>query len=523
VHLRQLSASLIALSITIMQASVAVEAKLSFTPDFATASMSEAALQSAIASTDKLAQKQIDDGVVPGMAIAIVHDDKVVFTKGYGLREVGKSEKVDADTVFQLASISKAVAATVIAAAVGEKITSWDAKISDLDPAFALSEPWVTSNLTVRDLFAHRSGLPSHAADVLEDLGYDQKQILHRMRYQKPATSFRSTYAYTNFGLTEGALAVAKAANIPWEILSEEKLYRPLGMTSTSSRFSDFTSRSNKAVGHRLVDGKWVHNSQRTPDPQSPAGGVSSSVNDLAKWMRLQIASGKFDGKQLIDEAALAETHRPHMMTNFSPITGLPDFYGLGMNVSYSKTGRLVLGHSGAFALGAATNVKMIPSEKLGICVLTNGSPIGLPEGITATFADLALSGKSSQDWITLFKQIFADPHTFGETVGTFSKAPKAPLPALSNSSYVGTYENEFYGPLKISESGGALSVSLGANVIKPIKHFDRDIFTYEMDTEDLTGVSGLTFTMGSGGQAASVLVENLNGTDHGLFTRATD
>jgi len=516
-------AAALALSLTLVQsfcAPVYAEGKLSFTPDFVKATMTDAALQSAVSAIDKLAQKQVDDGVVPGMAISIVHHDKVVFAKGYGVREVGKGDKVDADTVFQLASVSKAVGSTVVASVVGENKVSWDSKICDLDPAFALSDPWVTANLTVRDLYAHRSGLPSHAADVLEDLGYSQAQILHRMRYQKPATSFRSAYAYTNYGLTEGALAAAKAAGTPWESLSEEKLYKPLGMTSTSSRYNDFWNRSNKAVGHVKEGGKWVHKNQRTPDPQTPAGGVSSSVNDMTKWLRLQIAGGKFEGKQVVDEKALAETHRPHMLTNYSPISGLPDYYGLGMNVSYDRHGRLQLGHSGGFVMGAATNVRMFPSEELGICVLTNAAPIGVAEAMAATFTDLALYGKSTQDWLTLFGQIFADPSTLGETVGAYSKPAKSPMPALANSTYVGTYDNDFYGPLKISETSNGLAIALGQNQPIPMKHYDRDTFTYEMNTEDLSGVSGLIFSVGGDGKTVSVLVENLNEYGQGLFTR---
>lgn len=530
-NLRKLTAALLALSLTTAQ-SVYVPppahaseglGKLEFTPDFAKPTMTEAQLQSAISEVDKLAQQQIDENTVPGMAISIVHNDKLVFAKGYGVRETGKNEKIDPDTVFQLASISKSVGSTVVAAAVGEKIVSWDSKISDLDPAFALSEPWVTSNLTIRDLYAHRSGLPAHSGDVLEDLGYNQAQILHRLRYQKPASSMRSAYAYTNFGLTEAALATAKAANTTWDVLSEEKLYKPLGMSSTSSRFADFWSRPNKAVGHMLVNGKWVHKKQRTPDPQSPAGGVSSTVTDMAKWMRLQIANGKFEGKQIVDEKALEETHAPQMVSGRSPINGLPEFYGLGFNVSYDKHGRQVLSHSGGFALGTATNVKMIPSEGLGICVLTNASPIGVAEGMASTFADLALYGKATQDWLSLFKQVFSDPATLGETVGHYTKPPKAPFAALKNDAYVGTYENDFYGKLKVVETSNGLSITIGPNLTAEIKHYDRDTFTYETLTEDLSGVSGLIFSVGTDGKAKSVLVENLNNQGQGLFTRETD
>ena len=136
---------------------------------------------------------------------------------------------------------------------------------------------------------------------------------MHRLRYQKPNSSFRSHFAYTNFGVTEAAVAAAKAYNLTWEDASEQKLYRPLGMNSTSSRYADFSARTNKALGHVQVDGKWVQKYKRDPDPQSPAGGVSSSVNDLAKWMRLQLANGQFDGRRIVDEKALAETRSPQI------------------------------------------------------------------------------------------------------------------------------------------------------------------------------------------------------------------
>jgi CubicO group peptidase (beta-lactamase class C family) len=495
--------------------------KLDIKTDFAKSTISEAQVQTAIAEIDKLAQKQIDQNVVPGMAISVVHNDKVVFAKGYGVRAVGKSEKVDPDTVFQIASISKSVGSTVVAAAVGEKTVSWDSKISDLDPGFALSEPWVTSNLTIRDLYAHRSGLPAHAGDILEDLGYSQAEVLHHLRYQKPSSSMRSEYAYTNFGLTEAALATAKAARTDWESLSEEKLYKPLGMSSTSSRFSDFSNRSNRAVGHMMLNGKWAYRKQRRPDAQSPAGGVSSSVNDMSKWMRLQINNGKFEGKQIIDEAAIAETHIPQMRCGLNPINGLPEFYGLGFNVSYDKQGRLILSHSGGFALGAATNVKMLPSEKLGVCVLTNAAPIGVAEGMASTFTDLALYGSVKQDWLAIFKQVLSDPAMMGESVSDVGKRPAAPVPPLKNEAYLGTYENDLYGKLEVTMSVNGLMITVGKDITAAMTHYDRDTFTYEIFSENLSGPSGISFAIGTDGKAKSVIVENLNGNGQGLFIRS--
>lgn len=497
--------------------------KFAITPDFAKQTITLAQVQKAIDEIDALAQKQIDSGAAPGLAISVVFDDKMIFAKGYGLRQVGKPEKVDADTVFQLASVSKPVGSAILARAVADKYCTWDTKIADLDPDFALAEPWVTANLSVRDLYAHRSGLADHAGDLLEDLGWDRTQVLHQLRYLEPASSMRSKYAYTNYGITEGAVAVSKKVGKSWEDLSDEWLYKPLGMESTSSRYADFAARPNKASGHMRLDGKWAHRVQRMPDGQSPAGGVSSSVNDMAKWMRMQIAQGRFEGKQIVPAEAIAETHKPQIVTGSSPINGLPEFYGLGFNVSYDRHGRLVLGHSGAFALGAGTNVKMIPAEKLGICVLVNSAPEGVAETLANIFVDTAIYGKPTQDWAALFKQIFADPATLGEFVGGFGKPPAKPVAALSNAAYVGVYDNKYFGKIKITDNGGALSATMGNGITVSLKHFDRDNFTFDMLRENIMSNNGVTFAVGGDGKAESLTIDTFNQDGQGRFERVDD
>ncbi|HEY9758709.1 MAG TPA: serine hydrolase [Oculatellaceae cyanobacterium] len=495
---------------------------IKFTPRFPEATTTEERIHAAISEIDQLAQKQVTENVVPGMAIAIVYKDAVVFVKGYGVRSTATTDKIDPNTVFQLASVSKSLAATAVASLVGEGKISWDSKICDLDPAFAMYDPWVTSQLTVRDLFAHRSGLPDHAGDPLEDLGFDRAQVLHRLRFQKPDSSLRAHYAYTNFGLTEGAVAAAKAYDTSWENVCQSKLYAPLGMNSTSSRYSDFVARPDKAELHVLVDGKWVQKNHRDPDAQSPAGGASASVNDLAKWMRMHLAGGKFEGKQIIPTAPLAETYRPHMFTHYSPITGLPEFYGLGFNVGYDMEGRLHLSHSGGFAMGAATNFQMIPTEKLGICVLTNACPIGVAEGIASTFSDLALYGKSTQDWITLYRQVFSDPSTLAMSKAhDYKLAPPTATAALKNDAYLGVYHNDLAGNLEISERDGGLAMAIGPKKsVFALKHYDHDTFTYVVNCENTIGVTGLTFGVRPGGKASSVVLENLNEFGQGTFER---
>src|SRR5436309_9495637 len=165
----------------------------------------------AVQELEQLAEKQIQENAVPGLAIAVVFQDKIVYAKGFGVRDVNTKAPVDADTVFQLASVSKPIGSTVVAELVSEGKITWDSKLSVLDPTFAMFDQWVTREITIRDMYAHRSGLPEHAGDLLEDLGFTRAKILHRLRYQHPSSSFRSHYAYTNFGMTEGAIAAATA------------------------------------------------------------------------------------------------------------------------------------------------------------------------------------------------------------------------------------------------------------------------------------------------------------------------
>ena len=477
----------------------------------------------AIQALEKAAQAQIDENAVPGLAVAVVFEDKVVYAKGFGVKDTGTGEAVDADTVFQIASISKPIGSTVIATLIGEGKIAWDSKIADLDPDFEMYEPWVTREITLRDLFSHRSGLPAFAGDLLEDLGFSREEVLHRLRYQHPVTSFRSGYAYTNFGITAAAVAAAKAYGLTWEDAIEQKLYAPLGMTSTSSRYADFVARDNRAVGHVRVDGKWVPKFKRQPDAQAPAGGVSSTVNDLAKWMRLQLAKGKFDGKQIVPEAAFAETHVPQMLTSPTSLSGLPQFYGLGWNVGYSEDGRLKLSHSGGFELGAGTNVNMSPGDQLGVVVLTNGSPTGVAEGLTAEFLDLAMYGKATQEWLKLYTGRFAEMAAAQQGADN-SKPPASPSPAAGNDAYLGTYRNDFFGEIAVVEKDGGLAIVQGPkNLTFAMRHYDRDAFTYATEGEMAVGTAGIVFTLGADGKAIRVLVENLDAGGEGSFVRVSE
>jgi CubicO group peptidase (beta-lactamase class C family) len=507
-------------SLLVALAFMALVAQAAETPE-----VTQEKVKAALPELEKLAEQAMEKTGIPGMAIAVVYKDQVVYLKGFGVRVAGKRETVDADTVFQLASVSKPIASTVVAALVGEKMVRWDDPIIKHDPSFQMHDSWVTREVTLRDMFAHRSGLPDHAGDRLEDIGFDRAAILFRLRYQKPDSSFRSHYAYTNFGLTEAAVAAAKAAGKSWEDVAAEKVYQPLGMKNTSSRYADFIAAKNRALGHVFFDGKWVAKYSRDPDAQSPAGGVSSTVRDLAQWVRLQLGNGKLDGKQVINAEALAETHRPQMASYIAkdPATDRTDFYGLGWGVGYDDQGRVRWSHSGAFDLGAATNINLLPSEGLGVVVLTNASPIGVPEAISKSFYDLVLNGKIERDWFALYRQIFAAAlkPDYGTSID-YANPPKQPSPALPAEAYAGTYNHDLFGEMEIVEKDGGLALQLGPKKDAfPLQHFDRDLFTYQPVGENAYGLSAVTFSVGADGKADSVNIENLNINGQGTFARA--
>ncbi|OSC28498.1 serine hydrolase [Mycobacterium vulneris] len=446
-------------------------------------------IDEAVAKVDGLVNDLMKSSGIPGMAVAIVHGGKVLYAKGFGIKDVSKGQgqdnRVDADTVFQLASVSKSVGATVIAHEVGDSVIGWDTPVASKLPWFTLSDPYVTSHVTVGDLYSHRSGLPDHAGDKLEDLGYDRRQTLERLKYL-PLDPFRISYAYTNYGITAGAEAVAAAAGKPWEDLSDEVLYRPLGMTSTSSRFADFIVRPNHAVNHMKIDDKWQARFQRDPDPQSPAGGVSSSVNDMARWLLMLLGNGTYNGRRITSPEALLPATSPQTVSSpaKTPLarTG---FYGYGFNSSVDSSGRTEYSHSGAFDLGAATNFVVLPSEDLGIIALTNAAPYGIPETLTAEFMDLVQYGQIREDWGPLYKKAIGWLNNpVGSLIG--KQPPANPAPARPLGDYAGSYAGDYWGPAVVTEHDGALQLAMGPkNRTATLTHWDGDTFTFTLADEN--------------------------------------
>lgn len=480
----------------------------------------------ALPRLEALAEDAVRNALVPGLAVAVVHDDKIVYAKGFGRRAAGTPDPVDAETVFQIASLSKSVSSTVIASLVSDGIVTWDSRIADLDPAFRLFDPYPTSQLTIRDLFAHRSGLPGAAGNDLEDIGYKRAETMRRLRFVPPSSSFRAGYSYSNAGLTEGALAAVRPTGKVWEDVARERLFRPLGMTSSSYRHADFLTRANRASLHVRAGGAWTAKIERNPDEQSPAGGVSSSVRDLAQWMRLELADGVFDGKRMIADAAFDRSRRMQMPLGNNPATGEPAFYGLGWNSGFGRHG-LRWGHAGAFSVGAQTVVALYPRAKLGIVVLTNAFASGVADGLADSFADLAFDGKLDKDWIKPWGELYHSAYVAPaeRAVSDFAKAPAGATPALPLQAYEGRYANDYFGDAIVTAEKGALSMKLGPDGARAytLRHFNRDMFLIFPEAETPDRPYPVQFRIGIDGKAAGVKVEWLNDTGLGTFERKAE
>lgn len=459
-------------------------------------------VECAIRKLKPLLERTLHDTGLPGLAIGVVFDDQVIWSQGYGVREVGKPEPIDEHSLFQLASMSKPIGSTVIARLVGEGRVEWDDPIVKYTPDFTLADPWVTQHVTIADMYSHRSGLPDHAGEELEDIGYSREEILSRLHLIR-LDGFRDVYAYTNYGLTAAAVAAATAAHMTWEDASRELLYKPAGMTSTTSSFDEYMHSPQRAVPHVFIQpdpgsghpGYWSAKFQQKTDPGSPAMGVASNVVDLMRWMRLQLNGGTLDGRRLIEENALALTHKPHSATRDpTSYTARPNAYGLGWFVDTDEFGQMRWSHAGTFQRGGATTANLVPAQKLGIVVLTNGYPLGIPEATAETFLDLVFRGEArtfvskgkEESWYDLYRDSFLGflyPHPKPD----YSKPPPHAAPAQPSRSYLGRYHNDYYGDLDIvlDPRHRDLVMVMGPDRLRagrirfPLQHYSGDTFWY--------------------------------------------
>ena len=488
------------------------------------AQIDRAAVDAATDRIDGFVDDMMSRTGAPGIAVAVVYRDEVVYAKGFGVRKVGEPEPVDTSTMFQLASVSKPLASSVIAKLAGDGKISWDEPVKRYEPNFVVADPYVTENTTFTDLLSHRTGLPDHGGDLLEDLGYNYEEIVSRLN-QLPLDRFRDNYAYSNYGFTVAGVAAAKSQGTTWAELSEQTIYEPLGMTDTTSSTDEWRNAPNHAYNHVLVDpatNTWEAKYVSNPEAQSPAGGASSSVDDMAAWIRMELADGMFDGRQIVDPDALQYTHQAHAFSRPATEPGAREsFYGTGFSINTDDRGRVQVAHAGAFALGASTDVELLPSEDLGIVVLANTAPIGVSETIAAQFMDYAKNGKLTVDWAPYVSGQFKQLVEHGRSETDYTSPPAGATPPQAASVYVGKFVSPFYGAAEVVNEGGDLVLRLGRDqqLSYPLIHYDGDTYWFETSGENAVGPTSIQFATDNG-TATSFTIEYLDAQGLGTFTK---
>ena len=417
-----------------------------------------------------------------GMAIAIVKDDKVVFQKGYGVRKLGENDLVDADTRFAIASNTKAFTTVSLAILVDEKKLNWDDKVSKYLPDFQLYDPWVTSELTVRDLVTHRVGLDTFSGDLLwYDTTYSTDEMLRRVRYLKPVSSFRSRYGYQNLMFIAAGKVVEKVSGKPWADFIRERILTPLGMTRTVLSVRDL--KDNYAMPHNESGGKLRALPLGFLDNASGAVRLNSSVADLSKWIRLQLGRGKFEGKQIFSEAQSWQMHQQYLARPISEAASRNNptqhFSGVGMGwFVYDYYGKKIINHSGGLD-GMLSYTVLIPEENAGFVVLTNNESPSF-QIMMAKIRDVFVNAPK-RDWnAEAVKQVAAGKTSADEEM---KKVDAARIPntqaSLALADYAGTYTSQMYGDVTIAEENGKLVMRMlpAPNFVADLEHWHLDTF----------------------------------------------
>lgn len=453
----------------------------------------------------------------PGAAVAVVAGDGAVYVRCFGVREVGKREKVDKDTVFQLASISKSFTTTMLAALVGEREIGWDDPVEKYWPGFVLWDPWVSRHVTFRDLTAHRSGLPEYAGDELEQFGYGRMEILRRLRYLEPVAGFRAAYAYQNALPTAAAEGASRATGESWERLVRRRVLAPLGMDATVLSYRDYLDAPNRSGSHTMVDGTMRAGTPADDDNFAPAEGVSSTIADMVPYLRMQLNGGALAGVRVAGDKDLAVTHAA--TTVIGDDEAGPTAYALGWE-AYGYLGRRVVQHGGDFSAGVSTMISMAPADGVGIVVLTNAFPDGhaLAAALTKTLYDLYMEGAQQEDWLTEELQLLRDKLK-GSILDPYEHLPPQPPPDAAvprdRAVYEGAFANAYYGRVTVRRGpGSGLSVRLGRGATLRYVPWDGD--TWRQPQTDTAAVFSVR-----DGRARSVrlMVLDFAGRD-GLFVR---
>lgn len=460
-----------------------------------------------LALLDKYIEKTRQDWEIPGLAVAIVKDDKVVFARGYGVRTLGEAAKVDENTLFAVASNSKAFTTTLLAMQADAGLLAWDDPVTEHLPDFQMFDPYVTRALTIRDLVTHRAGLPTYGGDHLW-IGHtlSRADILRRIRHLAPTASFRSKYQYQNLMFLVAGELSAKVAGKSWDELMSERIFQPLGMSRANTSVRKLPEMNNVASPHEYVNGELTAIPYDNLDNVAPAAAVNASVNDMAQWMRFNLNKGKVNGETLVSEGQMRQLHRIQMPVNVSRYA--EKFYqrqfagyGLGWFISDYQGIKLV-GHGGGMS-GMISLQTLVPSEGLGIMIVTNFAPSSPTRAITHRILDVLLD-IGERDWSTEMRNARDNSRKSAaeKEKAIQAERKKGTTSSLSLTDLAGTYHNDLSGDVVLSLKNEKLWFEYNARHRGYLAHWHYNTFriTWDNPIYDMPAKSFISFYLDEGG-----------------------
>ena len=462
---------------------------------------------------DPYVRRVMETFTVPGLSVAIVKDGKVVLAKGYGVRRMGDATPVDARTRFGIASNTKLFTATALALLVEEGKIAWDKPVIDYLPAFAMSDPYVTHELTIRDLLVHRSGLGLGAGDLLwwPPSTYNRKEIARRIRYIPLATSFRSAYAYDNVLYLVAGEVIEAVSGKSWEEFVKTRILAKVGMSDSDVRHSGATEGGNVAGTHAEVNDTVRPVDPFASDNTNPAGGIMSGAADMAKWMMVQLDSGRVANGRLFSPASAKQLWRevtptpigdvPPGMGALAHLRPTVSGYALGLGVRDYR-GQILRQHTGGLP-GYLSKVAMIPDLRLGVAVLTNQESGFAFESIVYQVLDHYIGAKAP-DYPGLFQQLRQKSRQKLREAAEKAASTRDSTagPSLPLAKYAGRYRDPWYGDVTIAQEGKGLSIRFTHTpaLVGDLMHWQYDTFLARWRDRELRADAYATFSLNPDG-----------------------
>ncbi|UYY56952.1 serine hydrolase [Sphingomonas sp. S2-65] len=461
----------------------------------------------------------------PGIAVAIVEHGKTTLAKGWGVRKLGDPAKVDADTIFQTGSTGKAFTAAALAILVDRGKIGWDDEVIDHMPWFRMYDPWVTREITVRDLLVHHSGLGLGAGDLLfvPRGSLSRKETVKRLAYIKPATSFRSGYAYDNVLYTVAGQLIEEVSGRSWEEFMAQEVLKRGGMRSATATYEARWATRDRAFPHARIGGvlrgdgpnSVLDEREELGRAAAPAGGLALSANDLAQWLKIQLGHGALPGGgRLFSEAQAAEMWKGVTVQPITPYPGslaplTPKFstYALGWEVEDYRGARIISHGGGVF--GSITHIILLPDQDVGIAVVVNSEDVALLRGVAHLLADHYL-GVPDQDWPKRFGEFMATRMAGGKAALATAKATPAKVgPSLPAGRYVGTYRDPWYGDVAVTSAADGLRIDFKTTprMAGKLVHWQYDTFVTRFDDKSIEPAY-VTFALDAQGKVARVSMQ---------------